>query len=69
MPATNEFTPSSVHVRVGENVQLDDHGDGQGPWVAIKPVAEGITRGLSCGPGNQVQNGLCAVQKERNKRG
>jgi heme/copper-type cytochrome/quinol oxidase subunit 2 len=50
MTATNyEFTPSSVHVKVGETVRLSVTAEDKEHGVRIKPVAEGSAPGTPAG--------------------
>lgn len=50
MTATNyEFTPSSVHAKVGETVRLSIVAEDKEHGVRIKPVAEGSAPGAAAG--------------------
>jgi heme/copper-type cytochrome/quinol oxidase subunit 2 len=50
MTANNyEFTPSSVHVKVGETVRLSVTAEDKEHGVRIKPVAEGSAPGTPAG--------------------
>ena len=44
-----EFSPSSVHVKVGETVRLSITADDKEHGVRIKPVAEGSAPGTAAG--------------------
>src|SRR3974390_1791533 len=64
MTATNyAFTPSSVHVKVGETVRLSIVAEDKEHGVRIKPVAEGSAPGTA--PGLEISgNEDCAKFKK-----
>jgi heme/copper-type cytochrome/quinol oxidase subunit 2 len=62
-----EFTPSSVHVKVGEAVQIQVTADDKEHGVRIKTVAKGLAKGSE--PGIEITSGSDCVKFKKNETG
>ena len=62
-----EFTPSSVHVKVGESVQIQVTADDKEHGVRIKTVAKGLAKGSELGI--EITSGSDCVKFKKNETG
>ena len=62
-----EFTPSSVHVKVGEAVEIKVTADDKEHGIRIKTVAKGLAKGSE--PGIEITSGSDCVKFKKNQTG
>ncbi|MGA2720443.1 MAG: cupredoxin domain-containing protein [Candidatus Acidiferrales bacterium] len=62
-----EFTPSSVHVKVGEAVEIKVTADDKEHGIRIKTVAKGRAKGSE--PGIEITSGSDCVKFKKNETG
>ena len=68
MTAANyEFTPSSVHVKAGEAVQIEVTADDKEHGIRIKTLAKGLAKGSA--PGLEITSGTDCVKFKKHETG